>query len=149
MQQERHVGYEVKALSNLMRRKMWEHVNPPKQEKLTEVESMFLSFLCHNKDQEIFQKDLENVFCIRGSTTSRLLKQLEEEDFIVRCPSARDARLKRVVPTPKAEALHRQIERRIAALEDTLTYGLSQEEIAQFLTTVEKLKQNLLKRPLG
>lgn len=28
MRRERHIGYEIKALSNLMRRKMWEQAGP-------------------------------------------------------------------------------------------------------------------------
>ena len=29
MRRERHIGYEIKALSNLMRRKMWEQAGRP------------------------------------------------------------------------------------------------------------------------
>ena len=87
---------------------------------------------------------MEQTFCIRSSTASRLLKRLEDAGLIRRSTGARDARLKQITPTPRAEALHQEAQQRIAAAEATLTKGLSREEIDQFLTTVEKLKRNLL-----
>ena len=73
MRRERHIGYEIKALSNLMRRKMWEQAGRPDCDEFTERQGMLLGFLCRNRDQEIFQKTLEEVFSIRRSTASRLL----------------------------------------------------------------------------
>ncbi len=146
MRQERHVGYEIKALSNLLRRKVLERTCTPEGERddFTEMQVKLLGFLCHNRDQEICQKDIEEAFYIRRSTASRLLKRLEAQGFIVRQSVERDARLKRVTTTPKADALHQKIIDRINSVEDLLTQGLSQTEVEQFLSTVEKLKQNLL-----
>ena len=143
MRRERHVGYEIKALSNLLRRKMWEQAGQPDCDEFTEMQGMLLGFLCRNRDQEIFQKNLEEVFSIRRSTASRLLKQMEADGLIIRLPVSRDARLKRVMVTPKAEALTQQVSSRIQYVEAALTRGLTQAEIDQFMETVEKLKYNL------
>lgn len=143
MRRERHIGYEIKALSNLMRRKMWEQAGRPDCDEFTEMQGMLLGFLCRNRDQEIFQKTLEEVFSIRRSTASRLLKNMEAEGLIVRLPVSRDARLKRVMVTPKAEALNQQAAIRIQHVEAALTRGLTQAELEQFMATVEKLKHNL------
>ena len=51
MRQERHAGYEVKALSNLIRRKVWELSGQPECDVFTEMQGMLLGFLCHNRDQ--------------------------------------------------------------------------------------------------
>ena len=61
-----------------------------------------------------------------------------------RSMGVRDARMKRITPTLRAQALNQEAERRIAATEATLTRGISQEEIDQFLAIAEKLKQNLI-----
>ena len=143
MRRERHIGYEIKALSNLMRRKMWEQAGRPDCDEFTEMQGMVLGFLCRNRDQEIFQKTLEEGFSIRRSTASRLLKNMEAEGLIVRLPVSRDARLKRVMVTPKAEALNQQAAIRIQYVEAALTRGLTQAELDQFMATVEKLKHNL------
>ena len=58
MRQERHVGYEIKALSNLLRRKVLEMTCTPEGDDFTEMQVKLLGFLCHNRDQEICQKDI-------------------------------------------------------------------------------------------
>lgn len=144
MRQERHVGYEIKALSNLLRRKVLEMTGSTDGDDFTEMQVKLLGFLCHNRDQEVCQKDIEEAFYIRRSTASRLLKRLEAQGFIVRQSVERDARLKQVTTTPKADALYQDVMERISRVESLLTRGLSQAEVEQFLSTVEKLKQNLM-----
>ena len=144
MRQERHMGYEIKALSNLLRRKVLELSSARDGDDFTEMQVKVLGFLAQNQDQEICQKDIEEAFYIRRSTASRLLKRLEGQGFIVRKAVERDARLKRVITTPKADALCQKTMARIEYVERMLTQGLSQEEIQQFLATVEKLKRNLM-----
>ena len=144
MRQERHLGYEIKALSNLLRRKVLESAGSGEGDDFTEMQVKVLGFLAQNRDQEICQKDIEEAFYIRRSTASRLLKRLEAQGFIVRQSVERDARLKRVTTTPKADALCQQVMERIDSVEAALTRGLTREEIDQFLATVEKLKRNLM-----
>lgn len=144
MRQERHVGYEIKALSNLLRRKVLETTCSSGGDDFTEMQVKLLGFLCHNRDQEVCQKDIEEAFYIRRSTASRLLKRLEAQGYVVRQSVERDARLKRVTTTPKADALHQKVMDQISSVENQLTRGISQAEVEQFLSTVEKLKQNLM-----
>lgn len=144
MQHERYVGYEIKALSNLLRRRLWGPADHP-QSMLTEIEGVLIGYLCHSQGREIYQKDLERALCIRSSTASRLLKRLEDEGLIQRSLGVRDGRMKRITPTLRAQTLNDEAERRIAATEAVLTRGLSREEIDQFLSIAEKLKRNLLR----
>lgn len=147
MQHERYVGFEIKALSNLLRRRLWSSADHHPQGMLTEIEGVLIGYLCHNPNRELYQKDLERALCIRSSTASRLLTRLEAQGLIHRSMGAKDARMKQITPTPMAQALNEEAERRIAATEAALTQGLSAEEIDQFLATAEKLKRNLLREP--
>ena len=45
MQHERYVGYEIKALSNLLRRRLWGPADHP-QSMLTEIEGVLIGYLC-------------------------------------------------------------------------------------------------------
>ncbi len=83
------------------------------------------------------------MFSIRRSTASRLLKNMEADGLIVRLPVSRDARLKRVVATPRAEALNEQAAARIRSFEELLLRGVSQAELDQFMATLEKIRKNL------
>ena len=143
MQHERYVGFEIKSLSNLLRRRLWDS-DGRSQGILTGIEGILIGYLCHNQGRDIYQKDLERALCIRSSTASRLLARLESEGLIQRSPGVKDARMKRITPTSRAEALNQEAERRIAATEALLTRGIPQEEIDQFLTIAEKLKRNLI-----
>lgn len=143
MQHERYVGFEIKSLSNLLRRRLMIAADHP-QGMLSEIEGVLIGYLCHNHGKEIYQKDLERAFCIRSSTASRLLKRLEDEGLVQRSMGVNDARMKRITPTLRAQTLNQEAERRIAATEAALTRGIPREEIDQFLITAEKLKQNLL-----
>ena len=144
MQHERYVGFEIKALSNLLRRRLMSTAEHS-QGMLTEIEGILIGYLCHSQGREIYQKDLERAFCIRSSIASRLLKRLEDEGLVQRSMGVKDARMKRITPTLRAQALNDAAEQRIAATEAVLTRGLSREEIDQFLSTAEKLKRNLLR----
>ena len=144
MRQEHHVGYEIKALSNLLRRKVLESAGAPDGDEFTEMPAKILGFLYQNRDQEVYQKDIEEAFYIRRSTASRLLKRMEEEGLVARQAVSHDARLKRVTTTSKADDLVQEIMKRIDSVEQTLTRGVPQQELEQFLATVEKLKQNLM-----
>ena len=108
MENELHIGYQIRTLSNLMKRKMLQLLPSPPDDSITGVQGQVIGFLYHHRDQDIYQKDLEQWFCVRRSTASRLLKNLEERGIICRTPVAHDARLKKVTLTP--EALARQEE---------------------------------------
>ena len=43
-----------------------------------------ISYLCENKDKNIFQRDIEREFDLSRSTVSTILKQLESEGLIER-----------------------------------------------------------------
>ena len=75
---------------------------------------------------------------------SRLLTRLEAQGLIQRSMGTKDARMKRITPTLRAQTLNEEAEQRIAATEALLTRGISREEIDSFLATAEKLKRNLI-----
>ena len=143
MQHARYVGFEIKALSNLLRRRLWGTEDHP-HGVLTEIEGILIGYLCHSLDREVYQKDLEQALFIRSSTASRLLTRLEDQGLVQRSPGTKDARMKRITPTLRAQTLNEEAEQRIAATEALLTRGISREEIDSFLATAEKLKRNLI-----
>ena len=53
----------------------------------------------------IIRKDIEEEFQIRKSTVTGILQLMEKNGFIYRESVEKDARLKRIVPTKKAEAV--------------------------------------------
>ena len=77
---------------------------------LTSVQISIIDYLSRlEKNQNIFQKDIEKEFNIRRATATSALKLMEEKSLIVRLSVKNDARLKKVILTPKAKKLSEQI----------------------------------------
>ena len=102
-----------------------------------------MGYLYKHREEDVFQRDLEQAFRIRRSSASRLLSRMEEQGLIRRESVAQDARLKKLVLTEKAIALHSSVEARIRRMETMISAGLTEEEMAQFLATAAKIEQNL------
>ena len=56
---------------------------------------------------------------------------------------AYDARLKRLVLTPKALALHDAVMARIRAAEGRAVAGIEPRELEQFFAVIDKIRKNL------
>ena len=144
MEQERSVSGTIRTLSNLLRRKAMEKVpQPPEGDIYSQMGGWVMAFLHQREGEEVFQRDVEQRFCIRRSTASRTLKHLEDQGLVQRLPVERDARLKRLVLTDKAQAIHQQIQRGIRDTEEQLTAGMTAREVEQFLALAAKLRANL------
>ena len=135
------ISFTIRGLSNLLRRKMMEVAPPPEDRHgTTETEGQIMGFLCDHPDRALYQRDVEEAFCIRRSTACRFLQNLERDGMLARQSVPQDARLKKLVPTAKALALH---ESKTRMIEDLMTRDLTQEEIAQFLAIAWKIQRNL------
>lgn len=142
MTTKKHLGLEIKVLSNLLKRKV--HCFLPQiNAELTDSERQVIGFLYHNKDKDIFQKDIEVKFVIRRSTASRMLKSLEEKNFITREPVKGDARLKKICLTPMAQTMQKNVLEGLDNFEDLLSQGISDKEMNSFFAIADKIKKNL------
>ena len=104
-----------------------------------------LGFLQHNRDRDIYQRDVEREFRIRRSTATGILQNMEKNGYITRAPVEHDGRLKKLCLTEKAERRHDEIHRNIENIERQLRKGISQEEIETFLDIVGRMAENLEK----
>lgn len=96
---------------------------------------------CESKNRDVFQKDIEEYFELRGSSVTSTLQNLEKMGFIVRESIPTDQRLKRIVLTKKALDIHNQITKNIEQVEKEAFSSINKEE--------EQLLSDLLKRILN
>lgn len=97
--------------------------------------------LAHTGD--LFQKDIEEEFDIRPSTATQLLQRMEKDGLIFRETAEHDARLKRIVATPKAISYQNQVTADLGILEETLTSGIAPEKLKVFYEVVDQILENL------
>lgn len=142
--EKRVVGFALKCVTNQIRRKLDARFSENGIEDISGMQGPMLGFIdAKSRTQPVFQKDIEKEFNIRRSTATVMLQKLEQKDLIVREAVEEDARLKKIVLTPKAEALNQRIREQIDAFHEELEAGLTEEEKEQFFVILDKIKRNL------
>ena len=94
-------------------------------------------------DGPVFQRDVENAFDMCRSTATGILQLMEKNGLIRRESVASDARLKSLIPTEKAARLDSQIGESIHQIEQRLTEGLPDEQLALFRKIAVRMSENL------
>jgi DNA-binding MarR family transcriptional regulator len=142
MKKEARIGFEIKTVSNLIHRYINEVMeNDP---DITGLQGWIIGYIFrHQNKQDVFQRDLEKEFNVRRSTISGVLDTMEKKDLIRREAVDFDARLKKITLTEKAVTCHHKVLEKLQEVERQLQKGLSEEEVTQFLKTLEKINKNV------
>ena len=106
-------------------------------------QGMTLHYLMLHQNEEVYQKDIESHFGISGATATNILKGLEKNNLIIRVPSEKDGRLKKIVATEKAYKRQVHIDDSINMLEESLIKDFSTEELDSLFRMVDKIIQNI------
>ena len=143
-----HMGRLIQMLSHQMKRKNC-IVTMIDGDGLTVMQKHILKFiLLETLHREIYQKDIEEEFQIRKSTVTGILQLMEKNGFIYRENVEKDARLKRIIPTKKAEALRPSILSHINESEAQMTQGISEKDVAVCKKVLLQMLQNLSENKL-
>ena len=137
----REVTFVVRKLLNLMRR--LSEVDMPLRRQLTPMQGRTIGYICCHAGTDVFQRDLEQEFQIRRSTASAIVQGMERNGLIRREAVARDARLKKLLLTPRAEAFNERFLRNMEKVEAVITRGVTREELDAFFRVTAKFEQNL------
>ncbi len=136
------VGRLINVVAHQLKRQMCFH---EEESGLTNMQKRVLHHVMfHTLESDIYQKDIEKEFQIRRSTASGILQLLEKNGFIRREAVAKDARLKRIVPTAKAEGVREEILSNIRDMEKILRKGISEKDMKICRHVLEQMSENLL-----
>ena len=144
MPHENDIGFQLHNLSYLLKRYFERSfASLHMDDNVSRNNLWILGYLAHNSHKDIFQKDIENTFCVRRSTVSKVLRLMEEKGFIRRIDVDYDARLKKIVLTDSGKAVHDMMlhERNVA--EQILRQNVTNEELEIFFNVMEKFKSNI------
>lgn len=142
---KKEIGMEIRKLMNFIQRNVKSSNIEDKRLSMTKMHGMIIGFLNTSKHKDVFQKDIEKAFSMRRSTTSKMLKNMEEKGLIERISSEQDARMKKLQLSEKGQSLVEEVSREYQRIENLLTEGLSEKELEQFFTVIYKMQQNMLK----
>ena len=137
---------ELYKIANMTKRAIF-----AEQSKLDSVERPFshlamciLAYLCKNHGKrDIFQRDIEQKFCIRRSTATDLLANIERKGFIIRESVESDARLKKIVVTDKTLEMHKKMEAFADDFEQKVVAGITSAEKQSAVAVLQKIVANL------
>lgn len=143
MHYHKHVGFEIRTASNLIKRRVDNLIANKDIGNVTGIHVWIIDYIYKNIDKDIFQKDIEEQFSIRRSTATTVLQLMEKNNLITRTSVDYDARLKKIMLTEKAISISKNIRKYLSEFEEQLIEGLSKEELDNFFSVLEKLKANL------
>ena len=135
------VGRLINMISHQLKRQMCFH---EEESELTNMQKRVLHhILFQSLRKDIYQKDIEKEFKIRRSTASGILRLLEKNGFVARENVEWDARLKKLVPTEKAEGVREEILSNIRYVEKILRQGISDQDMETCRRVLEQISANL------
>lgn len=142
---QKKLGGEISSIKNLFNRnvensEVFRYVN-----MITSTNSFILGFLECHQDIDIYQKNIEEKFLITKSTTSKILKLMEQNGLIERIGVDSDARLKKIVLTEKGLAINESVRSTLDEVEKKALEGFEPHEITQLYSYFERIKNNLKK----
>ena len=140
---EERIGFEIRRLDHMLARNIQACVKSAGLDEVTLMHGWIIRFLYANRDQDIFQKDVEQHFSIGRSTVTNIIQLMEKKGFVARQSVEHDARLKKVVLTEKGIQSHETMEALIESLDMSLVEGITDGELEVFYSVIEKLKENL------
>lgn len=140
MNNTRKIGYEINAVSNMLKR------NAPKPDNApTRMQMWIIGYIRNNSDRDIFQGELERTFNITRATASDILKRMERDGFVVRKSATHDARMKKIILTDEAIQIADEIRRNILKNEHLMARDISEDDLNTFFRVIDKIKENLQK----
>ena len=112
---------------------------------LTDTQAIVLDYILQeSRMHDVFAKDLEAYFGIKGSSVNSMVNYLEKEGFVSREVLPEDNRLKRLVPTDRAREIEPWLLETIHySIVDTFA-GFTEEEMQDLKSLMEKMRVNLL-----
>ena len=146
--EEFRFGREVQNVANRFRRFGDENL---RKEGITISQLRVIAYVSRHREGAVYQKDLEEHLCVRRSSVTSLLQNMEKSGILIRGGSEKDARIKTLVLTEKGKRLDEKLIYYIKTLEEKLMEGFSSEEkeilqgfLFRMIENLEKVERNLI-----
>ena len=145
-QAERHIGYEVRILNQVIRRLVNSYQSKVDEKAgINRMQGWIIGYLYRHSEEDVFQKDLEAEFQMARSTASGILQAMEKKGLITREAIPRDARLKRLVLTEKGMEFQMEIMENFDRIQNVLKSDIPQEKLECFMEVLDIIRENAQK----
>lgn len=139
----RKLGIEIHIADLLLKRAGDSCEEIANEKQLTGTHGYILGYLALHADAPVYQKDIEQHFGIRRSSASNVLTLMEKNGLIKRMSVDEDARLKRIVMTPKGVALHSDTVKAFQRISQKALEGVAPADLDVFYNVLNTIQRNL------
>ncbi|MDN6626041.1 MAG: MarR family transcriptional regulator [Pisciglobus halotolerans] len=139
---KRSVCFSLQATNNQVKRTIAKKMSIVFKDQSNMMQHRILGYV-HNRQEDVFQKDIEELLKIRRSTATGVLNTLEKRELIHREPVSYDARLKKLVVTVKGIEFEKKAIECLKEIENEVRFDLSEEELDTFFRVLDKIKNNV------
>lgn len=143
------VLYQIKALEKLIFRELFKDNNEFESETEikapTPTQMQIIEYILEHLDEDVYQRDLENVLKLRRATVSGVLITMEKNKLINRVIDSKDTRSKKIILNSKAKEIFSKNAKKMREFENTIIDGVSEEELEVFFKVINNMKENIEK----
>lgn len=142
----KHIGHEIHTLDTIIGRLVNAYQSKVDEKAgINRMQGWIIGYLYRHSDEDVFQKDLEAEFQMARSTASGILQAMEKKNLITRESISRDARLKRLVLTPKGMEFHMEIMENFKRIQEVLSEEIPQEKLECFWEVTDMIRENAIR----
>ncbi|WP_097014033.1 MarR family winged helix-turn-helix transcriptional regulator [Anaerocolumna aminovalerica] len=140
MKQE-YIGQKIIHLSRKIDRVLGKNFS---QYGLSIIQGRIISFVYRESPKgDIFQKDIEERFKIRGSSVTSVLNLMESRGILKRISAEEDGRCKKILLMDKGNELYDAVHKELIDMENLLSSGLTKEEESILMELLDKLAKTV------
>lgn len=143
MEKEKQIHFQLHRTSRLIKRYLDNSHTKSYIDNVTGNHGYIIGYIYENSDRDIFQRDIEKEFNLRGSTVTNMLNLMEKNGLIERKSVDGDRRLKRIVLTQKAIEIQQLVNGDFEKLEKTISKGVDKKDIEVFFSVLDKINSNI------
>lgn len=142
----KHIGHEIHTLDMIIGRLVNAYQSKVDEKAgINRMQGWIIGYLYRHSEEDVFQKDLEAEFQMARSTASGILQAMEKKNLITRESISRDARLKRLVLTPKGMEFQMEIMENFNRIQKVLSEDIPQEKLDCFWEVAELIRENAIR----
>lgn len=145
-----NILYEIKSLEKEIVRSLINNksVDIPENIFPSPTQFQIIEKILDSKNQEINQKDLEDILNLRRATVSGVLQAMEKNNLIKRITNEQDTRTKKIVLNERTIEIFEKKKRKMKKLEQQITKGIRQEDLETFIKVLNIMKENIKKEEI-
>ena len=135
--------YQIKTLGALIGRLFVCSENNRNIILPTPTQMQIIEYILENPNENVYQKDLEDILDLRRATVSGVLQTMERNHLIERIIDTNDSRVKKVILNENAKKIFESHEKKLEEIESRIVHDITEEELIQFLKVIKKMQNNL------